>query len=164
MIELQELYTESPIGAIRMTATPKGLASLSFVDKAKQSSPKVDIPLRTAALQIEEYFNKKRRKFDIPLDLHGSEFQTDVWKYLMEVPYGRVATYLDIALRFGDRHKVRAVGTANSKNPIAIIVPCHRIVGSDGSLSGYAGGVWRKEWLLLHEKAINPIGEQLSIF
>ena len=92
-----------------------------------------------------------RRAFDLPLDLHGTDFQRRVWRQLRTIPYGQIITYQEIANAIDKPQAVRAVGAANARNPISIIVPCHRVIGSDGSLTGYGGGIWRKEWLLKHE-------------
>ena len=103
---------------------------------------------------MDEYFRKQRKVFELPLKPEGTDFQKKVWQALTQVPYGKTSTYKEIAERTGDLKAVRAVGGANRKNPIAIIIPCHRIIGSDNHLTGYAGGLWRKEWLLRHEGAL----------
>jgi methylated-DNA-[protein]-cysteine S-methyltransferase len=107
--------------------------------------------LRNVMHQLDEYFEKEREKFDLPLMPSGTEFQRNVWDALQHVPFGQTASYKEIAERVGDVKAVRAVGGANGKNPIPIIIPCHRIIGSDEHMVGYAGGLWRKEWLLKHE-------------
>lgn len=104
--------------------------------------------LRDCVKQLDEYFNKKRKIFDLPFDLSGTEFQLKVWNELLKIPYGAVCSYIDIAKRIGNKPAVRAVGSANGKNPISIIIPCHRVIGNDGSLVGYGGGIWRKKYLL----------------
>jgi len=104
--------------------------------------------------QIDGYFAGRRTVFDLPLDLRGTDFQRRVWKQLLTVPFGQTATYLDIALALGNPQAVRAVGAANGQNPVSVIVPCHRIIASNGKLTGYGGGLWRKEWLLRHEGAL----------
>jgi methylated-DNA-[protein]-cysteine S-methyltransferase len=110
--------------------------------------------------QLDEYFNRKRQKFDIPLDIEGTEFQKRVWHELSKIQFGKTKSYMDIAKALGDVKAIRAVGLANGSNKIAIIIPCHRIIGSDGSLVGYAAGIQRKKWLLDFE--IPPI--QASLF
>jgi methylated-DNA-[protein]-cysteine S-methyltransferase len=102
--------------------------------------------------QLDEYFLGKRKNFDLPLSLHGTTFQLAVWKQLETIPYGKTKTYKDIAIGVGNEKAVRAVGLTNGRNPIAIVVPCHRVIGSNGKMVGYASGVWRKEWLLAHER------------
>jgi len=106
--------------------------------------------------QLDEYFKGKRRKFSVKLDLRGTVFQKRVWQALLKIPFGGTASYQDIAEAVGNRKAVRAVGNANGANPVAIIVPCHRVIGSDGSLVGYGSGLWRKRWLLSHEQKHSP--------
>ena len=101
--------------------------------------------------QLDAYFNGTRKEFDLQLDPEGTDFQKRVWKELLNVPFGKTRTYLEQSKKLGDIKAIRAVASANGKNPIAIIIPCHRILGSDGSLTGYASGLWRKKWLLEHE-------------
>ncbi|MCU0371019.1 MAG: methylated-DNA--[protein]-cysteine S-methyltransferase [Bacteroidales bacterium] len=101
--------------------------------------------------QLDEYFSRDRKTFDLPLDLHGTDFQRRVWNELLHIPYGKTVTYKELALKLGDIAAIRAVAAANGANPVSIIIPCHRVIGSDGSLTGYAGGLWRKKWLLEHE-------------
>ena len=143
-------YFKSPIGLVQIGGTASGVTSLGFVERRREkteSHPLVD----RAATQIEEYFAGKRQVFDLPIVYEGTNFQERVWGQLLKVPYGRTASYQDIARGIGNLLAVRAVGLANGKNPIALIVPCHRIIGSNGKLVGYGGGLWRKEWLLKHE-------------
>ena len=105
--------------------------------------------------QLDEYFAKKRTIFDLPFDLNGTTFQRNVWNELLKIPFGRTVSYIRIARALGDEGTVRAVGAANGKNKIAIIIPCHRVIGADGSIVGYAGGIDRKQWLLDFEKNIS---------
>ena len=135
-----------------MAATEKGICQVSFGEaesgpNAAGSSPLLD----KATLQLEEYFAGRRRSFDLPLDLRGTEFQLRVWNALLEIPYGKTRTYADIARMVGTPKAVRAVGAANGANPVAILVPCHRAIGSDGSLVGYGGGLDLKKRLLALE-------------
>ena len=116
-------------------------------------------PLPEAVRQLEEYFAGKRRTFDLPLCLQGTEFQQRVWRALTEIPYGETWSYGELAKRVGNPNASRAVGLANGRNPIAILVPCHRVIGADGSLTGYGGGVSRKQWLLAHE-GLHQFGRQ----
>src|SRR5690606_6937498 len=111
--------------------------------------------------QLEEYFFRGRKFFDVELELNGTAFQNRLWNELLTIPYGKTVSYLEMAIRLGDMNSVRAVGLANGQNPIAIIVPCHRVVGKDGDLVGYAGGLDKKLWLLEHEGAF---AEQLKLF
>ena len=107
--------------------------------------------------QLDEYFNRKRTVFDLPLDLQGTEFQLRVWNELLKIPFDRTITYKELALKLGNLKAIRAVGTANGANPVSIIIPCHRVIGSDGSLTGYAGGLWRKKWLLEFESSTSSL-------
>lgn len=146
-------YVESPIGLVEICCSPRGVAGLNFVESLGQ--PLIRTSLHVAVgEQISAYFAGELRRFDLPLDLHGTEFQRRVWAQLLTVPYGETASYLDVALALGDPKSIRAVGAANGRNPVSIVVPCHRIIGSDGKLIGYGGGLWRKEWLLRHEGAL----------
>jgi methylated-DNA-[protein]-cysteine S-methyltransferase len=108
-------------------------------------------PLPAAARQLKEYFAGKRREFDLPLRMEGTEFQQRVWRELTKIPFGETRSYGQLAKRLNNPNGSRAVGLANGRNPIAIIVPCHRVIGADGSLTGFGGGIDRKEWLLTHE-------------
>lgn len=146
-------YFASPIGLIEIGGTDTALTSLYFVETPRRgisSSPLLD----SAARQLDEYFRHQRQDFDLPFDLHGTDFQRRVWQQLLSVGYGTTIAYLDIANALGNPKAIRAVGAANGQNPISIIVPCHRIIGSNGKLIGYGGGLWRKEWLLQHEGAL----------
>lgn len=146
-------YYQSPIGVIEIVTDENSILELSFVETEKASNEQ-DVPevLQTALVQIAEYFQGTRREFKLSLGAKGTAFQQQVWQRLTEIPYGETACYGDIAAAIGNSKASRAVGGANNKNKIAVIVPCHRIIGADGSLTGYAGGLWRKEWLLQHEK------------
>ncbi|MEZ4888796.1 MAG: methylated-DNA--[protein]-cysteine S-methyltransferase [Chitinophagales bacterium] len=143
-------YLKSSIGAIAIEGNEVGVTAIQFLDAAAPNHNSTVIPtfLSDAAIQLQEYFDKKRTDFDISMDLQGTDFQLRVWKELQHIPYGKTVSYLDVALALGDRKAIRAVGTANGRNPIAIVVPCHRVIGSDRSLTGYAGGLERKKWLL----------------
>ncbi len=153
MDDLIFAYVDSPIGLVEIGCSETGVAALNFVDSVRH--PTSVSPCLTAACeQIAAYFAGTLTAFDLPLDLRGTEFQRRVWTQLLTVPYGQTATYLDIALALENPQAVRAVGAANGQNPVSIVVPCHRIIGSDGKLIGYGGGLWRKEWLLRHEGAL----------
>ncbi|MCO6449863.1 MAG: methylated-DNA--[protein]-cysteine S-methyltransferase [Caldilineales bacterium] len=143
-------YFESPIGLIEIGGTDKAIISLVFVGQMREESASNAL-LDGAARQIAEYFAGSRQEFDLPLDMQGTDFQRSVWTHLLSIPYGVTISYMDIANALGNPQSIRAVGAANGQNPISIIVPCHRVIGSDGKLVGYGGGLWRKEWLLRHE-------------
>jgi methylated-DNA-[protein]-cysteine S-methyltransferase len=135
-----------------------------FIDKAPLPSiEKTPLLLLDAKRQLLEYFSGSRKEFDLPLQQEGTEFQQKVWAELYKIPFSETISYLELAKRLGDVKCIRAAGTANGKNKIAVIVPCHRVIGSDGSLTGYAGGMHRKDWLLRHEGGW-PKSEQLSMF
>lgn len=151
--DLHFAYWESPVGLVEIGCSPVGVVALNFVESSRQ--PAATTPLLSAAQeQLAAYFAGELRLFDLPLDLRGTDFQRRVWAQLLKVPYGETASYLEIALALGDPKSIRAVGAANGRNPVSIVVPCHRIIGSDGKLIGYGGGLWRKEWLLRHEGAL----------
>ncbi len=143
-------YYESPIGLIEIGGTPQGIASLYFVEQ-RRCEVALNAIVEAGIQQIAEYFLGNRREFDLPVVLQGTEFQRLVWQQLLTIPFGSTASYQEIADSINKPRAVRAVGAANGQNPVSIIVPCHRIIGSDKSLTGYGGGLWRKEWLLRHE-------------
>jgi methylated-DNA-[protein]-cysteine S-methyltransferase len=149
-LDLFSVYYSSPIGLIELTAGEKGLRTLYFVEAERYPNAKNSI-LENTLEQLEEYFTSGRREFDISLDPSGTPFQLQVWKELLNIPFGRTISYLDLALAMGDKNSTRAVGAANGRNPISLIVPCHRVIGNDGKLTGYGGGLWRKQLLLEHE-------------
>jgi methylated-DNA-[protein]-cysteine S-methyltransferase len=152
-------YFKSPIGTIQIKHSGKGITSLIFVDRDIPESQH-DAVFNNCIAQLKEYFEGSVTHFDLELDLQGTKFQKKVWNELMKIMYGRTTTYSDIAKKLADLKAIRAVGKANGSNPVSIIVPCHRVIGSDGSLTGYAGGLWRKKWLLEHEQKF----AQLSLF
>lgn len=142
---------QSPIGGVRVTVNDGGsVVSVTFVDDELVKSDR-DCPAAAAAHQLEEYFAGTRKIFDLVVAPEGTEFEKRVWKDLVEIPFGVTDTYGAIAARLGDQGASRAVGVANARNPIAIVIPCHRVIGSNGDLTGYAGGLHRKRWLLAHE-------------
>lgn len=158
-------YMESEIGLLEINGTENGIEEVLFV-KEKRCPAAGEAPsiLTDCALQLEEYFEGKRKTFDVKLNMQGSDFRKSVWNELLLIPFGKTVSYSYIAGKLGDLKKVRAVGAANGKNRLAIIVPCHRIIGSNGDLTGYAGGLWRKEWLLLHEGVEIKGKEQMELF
>lgn len=142
-------FYQSPIGILEIKATEQVVQSILFVDKTAKEQPNSITKLTVK--QLKSYFDGKLQTFDLPLGAQGTEFQKNVWKALCSVKFGKTATYRDIANKISNPKAVRAVGAANGRNPLTIVVPCHRIIGSDGSLTGYASGVDRKRWLLEHE-------------
>lgn len=143
-------YYSSPIGILEIKGTESGITSIIFTNDGEEAENIPEI-LDRACNQLDEYFKGERQSFDLKLSLNGTEFQRKVWDELIKIPYGERVTYRDIAEKLGNPDAVRAVGNANGKNPISIIVPCHRVIGSNGKLTGYAGGIDRKDWLLKHE-------------
>ena len=146
-----KLYYNSPIGVICLEYSERGISKLVFVDEDEGEGHRAGGMESRCIRQLDEYFNKKREIFDLELDLQGTDFKKRVWNELLKIPFGKTITYKELTLKLGDIKAIRAVAAANGANPISIIVPCHRVVGSDGSLTGYAGGLWRKRWLLDHE-------------
>ena len=143
---------ETPLGPLTVASTPKGLAAVHFGAATPQDGIVDETANREYTRQIAEYFDGRRVRFDLPLDVSGTTFQTAVWRELCEIPYGETRSYGEIAARIGKPGAARAVGMANNENPIAVIVPCHRVIGRDGSLTGYAGGIHLKKKLLSLEK------------
>ena len=143
----------SPIGNILITADEKFILTVSFTDEAVNFCEKNDV-INLAILQLDEYFGGMRKAFDLPLNPTGTEFQKRVWNELAKIPYGETRTYKEIAKAMGNENSSRAVGNANNKNPIAIIIPCHRVIGTSGKLVGYAGGLEKKKKLLEMEKVV----------
>ena len=156
---------KSPLGPVMIEGTDKGITSKQFSNNnSSESSKKESVSTKAAAKQLTEYFNNKRKDFDLPFDFSGStEFFISVWNRLLAIPYGETCSYLDIAKSINKPKAVRAVGLANGKNPIAIIVPCHRVIGSNGKLTGHAGGLHLKRWLLDFEKETKA-GDQIALF
>lgn len=157
MNKIYQVDYQSPIGIIEIMGTEEGVSSVLFTEREEIKHPvQPDTPqvLKECMTQLEEYFRGERLEFSVPVMSKGTEFQTKVWSALTTVGYAETASYRDIAVKVGSDKAVRAVGNANSKNKLTIIVPCHRVIGSSGKLTGYAGTLSRKEWLLNHEKAI----------
>ncbi|WP_408606456.1 methylated-DNA--[protein]-cysteine S-methyltransferase [Haloplasma contractile] len=143
-------YLESPIGLVEIQAEQGEIIRLGFV-KEKRYEEKLEPILVEAKNQLNAYFKGDRDTFDLPFKINGTTFQSKVWTELSNIPYGETRSYKDIAIGIGNEKASRAIGNANNKNKIAILIPCHRVVGTKGKLVGYEGGLWRKEWLLKHE-------------
>lgn len=157
MGDTYKAYYKSEAGVIEICGNDEGITEIGFVKDGfvpDSESANVHPSLRECYNQLDEYFKGDRKEFSVKLKLQGTEFQKQVWSELLKIPYGKTATYKDIAIAVGNPKAVRAVGGANNRNNIGIIIPCHRVVGSDGSLTGYAGGLDKKEWLLRHEGII----------
>ena len=150
VIMTKSKFMNTPIGLIAVRADDDAILAIEFVDQREETE--ADSPLLERAVdQLEEYFQGARTRFSLPLAPRGTQFQQQVWQQLLSVNYGQTASYADIARSIGRPKTMRAVGAANGRNPISIVIPCHRVVGSDGSLTGYAGGLARKSWLLALE-------------
>ncbi len=164
MQKTKTTYLKTPIGIAKITGDKNGIQSVSVLDDGALSkdilNQKTPDCLQDCVTQLQEYFNGKRASFGLTVNPKGTPFQKKVWKSLLKIPYGKTRTYLQQSKALGDLKAIRAVASANGKNPLWIIIPCHRVIGSDGSLTGYAGGIWRKKWLLAHE---NPVKQQ-SLF
>jgi len=154
-------FYESPLGWMKITAKGSQIESIDFLDKEGVTDTKNPTAvLKKCIKQLKEFFDKKRKEFTIPITENGSDFQRQVMREVRGIGFGHVATYLEIANKVGDPKTVRAVGGANSRNSIPILIPCHRIVAADGKLTGYAWGLWRKKWLLEFERG----EKQLDLF
>ena len=144
-------YYQSPIGLLKISGTATYISEISYHDTSqKVSGAKKNLPplFINCVEQLIEYFNGHRRQFELPVNQSGTAFQQDVWSLLMSIPYGKTLSYVELARMTGDPKAVRAVANANGKNNIAIVIPCHRVIGSNKDLVGYMGGLWRKKWLL----------------
>jgi methylated-DNA-[protein]-cysteine S-methyltransferase len=152
MKELKAYYS-SPIGALEVSGVADGIVSVTFVTRRLANDRNLPKCVEEGIQQLDEYFRGSRKRFSLKLLLQGTPFQKLVWERLRKIPYGNTASYGDVARAIDHPRAYRAVGNANNRNPIAVIIPCHRVIGSDGDLVGYGGGLWRKEWLLNHETA-----------
>ena len=148
------IYVKSPLGSLKIRSSEKGVSEVSFVDDDIPASVGVNGWNAECKKQLEQYFLGTRTVFDLPFDLVATDFQTKVWDELQNIPYGQTRSYKRVSEEIGDVKAIRAVAHANAINPIAIIIPCHRVIGSDSSLTGYAGGLWRKKWLLEKEQGV----------
>jgi len=150
----QVAYYNSPIGRLEIRGTDSHILSVLFAEGETSSSGATTDVLEECIRQLDQYFHGTRQQFELPLLPQGTPFQQSVWKQLQKIPFGATSSYRDVAKAIGNPAAVRAVGLANGRNPITIIIPCHRVIGSNGKLVGYGGGLWRKEWLLKHEQNI----------
>lgn len=152
-------YYQSPVGLLRISGTDQYVSEVHFIkeEEAAATPPSTpDLPPMAiqATEQLIQYFHGNHRVFELPLHQTGTDFQEKVWNELMNIPFGKTISYLELSRRLGDPKTIRAAGTANGKNNIAIIVPCHRVIGAKGELVGYGGGLARKKWLLNHENKV----------
>ncbi|MGZ0016074.1 methylated-DNA--[protein]-cysteine S-methyltransferase [Yeosuana sp. AK3] len=140
-----------PLGYTKISGDALGIMSVTVLNSEEKETDIIPVELEDCVIQLHEYFKGSRTQFTLSLNPEGTSFQKKVWKQLELIPYGKTITYLELSKQLGDVKAIRAVANANGKNPLWIIVPCHRVIGSDGSLTGYAGGLQRKQWLLEHE-------------
>ena len=154
------MYYQSPVGTLKIKAHQGCINEILFMDEPTTEPDSADDeiidPADTTILtecrqQLDEYFSGERKTFDFPVKQEGTLFQEKVWNKLINIPYGKTISYRQLSEMIGNVKSIRAVGTANGRNNLPIVVPCHRVIGSDGSLTGYGGGLWRKQWLLEHE-------------
>ena len=141
----------TPLGYIKIVGDVAGITSVSILNSEEKITDSIPEALKDCVFQLNDYFEGKRKQFSLKLHPEGTHFQKQVWKLLEQIPYGKTISYLELSKQLGDVKAIRAVANANGKNPLWILIPCHRVIGSDGSLTGYAGGLHRKKWLLEHE-------------
>jgi len=154
-------HIKTPLGTALIEGNESGISSLSWVEEADlPTTQEIPEELKDCVTQLQFYFKGDLEEFKLPLNPKGTDFQEQVWQALSEIPYGETISYLQLAKNIENAKAVRAVASANGKNPLPILIPCHRVIGSDGSLTGYSGGLWRKKWLLKHEGAL----KQTSLF
>ena len=149
-----------PLGFTKIVGNEDGISSVIVLNSEEKVTDIIPDVLEDCVIQLHEYFQGIRKQFDLNLNPEGTDFQKKVWNELLKIPHGKTTSYLELSKQLGDVKAIRAVANANGKNPLWIIIPCHRVVGTDGSLTGYAGGLHRKQWLLEHE---NPYKQQ-SLF
>jgi methylated-DNA-[protein]-cysteine S-methyltransferase len=156
---MKTITIKTPLGMAKITGDELGVSEITIVDSGEITA-EIPAEILEAVAQLGDYFEGKRTSFTFKINPKGTAFQQKIWSKLLEIPFGTTISYLELSKKIGDVKAIRAVAAANGKNPLWIVVPCHRVIGSDGSLTGYAGGLWRKKWLLEHE---NP-SEQQSLF
>lgn len=156
---MQEALIKSPVGITVIKGDKEGVSEILVLNEDVPIPDTIPDELQDAVKQLQEYFDGNRTTFDFKMNPKGTDFQKKVWKALLEIPFGKTMSYHQLSVQLGDVKAIRAVAAANGKNPLWIVVPCHRVIGSDGSLTGYAGGLWRKKWLLEHETP--PIQQSL---
>jgi methylated-DNA-[protein]-cysteine S-methyltransferase len=152
-------YHQTPVGICRITEENGFITSISIRDEDLQANDPATPLLKTAAQQLDEYFAGDRRSFDLPIKQQGSSFQQEVWQCLLTIDYAKTISYTQQSKLMKNPLAIRAIAAANGKNNLWIVVPCHRVIGADGTLTGYAGGLWRKKWLLEHEARVAGIGQ-----
>lgn len=156
----ETIFIPTPLGVAKLVGDENGLSAFTVLNSDEKLTDIIPEVLEDAVYQINEYFDGKREVFTLDLNPEGTDFQKKVWDALLTIPFGKTTSYLELSKTLGDVKAIRAVAAANGKNPLWIIIPCHRVIGSDGSLTGYAGGLHRKQWLLEHESPF----KQTSLF
>lgn len=154
---MKTVFINTPLGFTEIQGDENGISKIHVMNEDVEISTKIPKELKEAVLQLQDYFDGKRTTFTFPLNPSGTDFQKKVWNELLHIPFGKTCSYLELSKKLGDVKAIRAVASANGKNPLWIVVPCHRVIRTDGSLTGYAGGLWRKKWLLEHE---NPVKQE----
>ncbi len=157
---MESAFIHTPLGIAKLEGDENGVSSITVIDGDIPPSDVIPEVLDDAVYQLQEYFEGKRQAFSLTLNPEGTDFQKKVWDALLQIPFGKTISYLQLSKTLGDPKAIRAVASANGKNPLWIVIPCHRVIGSDGSLTGYAGGIHRKKWLLVHESP----AKQQSLF
>lgn len=157
---MKDVYIQTPLGIAKLSGDEQGLSSIIVLNSDEKITAVIPECLEDAVYQLNEYFKGDRKAFQLDLNPQGTDFQKRVWQALQNIPYGKTTSYLALSKTLGDVKAIRAVAAANGKNPLWIVIPCHRVIGSDGSLTGYAGGLHRKKWLLAHESP----AKQQSLF
>lgn len=155
---MQQAFILTPLGTALIKGDENGVAVITVTDDEQPETAIIPDCLKEAVQQLKDYFAGDLTEFSFTLNPHGTDFQKKVWQALLSIPYGKTMSYQELSVQLGDIKAIRAVASANGKNPLWIVVPCHRVIGSNGSLTGYAGGLWRKKWLLEHE---NPVKQQV---
>jgi methylated-DNA-[protein]-cysteine S-methyltransferase len=156
---METAFINTPLGTAKIVGDAYGISIISILSEG-EISKKIPKELKECISQLHEYFDGQRNDFSFKMNPQGTDFQQKVWLELLNIPFGKTMSYLDLSKKMGDVKAIRAVASANGKNPLWIVVPCHRVIGTDGSLTGYAGGLWRKKWLLEHESP----SKQQSLF
>lgn len=159
-MQITTAYYQSPLGLLQIDCSADYLTALTFVEEATIAASENNIT-ELVQQQLEDYFSGSRKTFEIPFKQQGTPFQSKVWDLLYNIPYGKTVSYMDLAKQYGDVKAIRAVASANGRNNLAIVIPCHRVIGSNATLTGYAGGLWRKKWLLDHEARFHSGVQQL---
>lgn len=143
----------TPLGTAEICGNEAGISEIKILENVLENEEEIPEVLQSAVQQLKAYFEGDKKNFSLKLNPSGTAFQKKVWQSLAEIPFGTTVSYLELSKKLGDVKAIRAVAAANGKNPLWIVVPCHRVIGSDNSLTGYAGGLWRKKWLLKHENS-----------